>query len=74
MKIIDSIWFTGMRVLGVVGIVLGEDEVTGKRKAYIGNAPGLNVDVDTHYIAEYGVPLTPEIAQSISNFLNVEDQ
>ena len=47
MKIIDTIWLTGM--YGHVGIVLGEEAITGKRKVYIGGhkGQGLKEDLET---------------------------
>ena len=68
MKIIDDIWFTGFR--GIVGIVIGEDEVTGERKAYVGIGEGVSMDQDIKAIAEYGCPLTPGVAIRISSLLN----
>lgn len=70
MKIIDSIWFTGIGMLGCVGIVLAEDESTRKRKAYVGSALGLNQESDEKFIVENGGKLPPELAKKISNFLN----
>lgn len=74
MKIIDSVWFTSFGMLGCVGVVLGEDEATGEKKAYIGNAPGTNERRDAERIAEMGAKVTPEIAEKISKFLNERDQ
>ena len=74
MKIIDSIWFTGIGMLGCVGIVLGEDEVTGKRKAYVGNAPGTDQDSDEQRIVATGGKLTSEMAEKISKFMNGDQQ
>jgi hypothetical protein len=36
MKITDSVWFTGIFIPGCIGIVLSEDDITGKKKAYEG--------------------------------------
>lgn len=74
MKIIDSIWFASFDMLGVVGVVMGEDDVTGEKKAYIGNAPGTNEQRDAERIAETGAKLTPEIAEKIAKFLNGADE
>mgnify|MGYP000238690090 CR=1 FL=1 len=68
MKIKDSIWFSGLTA--VVGVVLGDDDVTGKPKAYIGVGRGESKKADEQMIAEYGCPLTAEIAEKISAFLN----
>ena len=64
MKIIDSLWFTSLGILGgCIGIVLGEDEVTGEKKAYIGTAVGDNQERDERHIAMNGAKFTPEIAE-----------
>lgn len=70
MKIIDSIWFTGVGMLGCVGIVLVKNQTTGKRKAYVGSALGQNQEQDERFIMENGAKLTPEMAEKISKFLN----
>lgn len=57
MNLIDAIWFTSLR--GTVGIVIGEDEVTGKRKAYVGIGDGFDEKVDAEHILEWGCPLYP---------------
>lgn len=69
MKIIDSIWFTGIGMLGCVGIVLAEDESTGKRKVYVGSVLGLNQESDEKFIVKNGGKLPPEMAKKISSFL-----
>ena len=56
-------WFTGL--FGTIGIVTGEDQVTGKKKAYIGTAPGFNEDLDARHIAKKGSPVVPTLLQEI---------
>jgi len=68
MKIIDDIWFTGFR--GIVGIVIGEDDATHERKAYIGVGSGIDLWKDVKTIAENGCKLTPEVAMKIAGLLN----
>lgn len=68
MKIIDDIWFTNFQ--GIVGIVIGEDEATGERKAYVGIGSGVSVEHDVQIIALLGCPLTPSIAVKIASMLN----
>ncbi len=63
MKILETIWFTGM--YGFVGIVLGEDNITGERKAYIGVHNGVDEDSDRALIANGGAHLTKEIAAQL---------
>jgi len=65
MKIIDSFWFTNPTTttaiypppFGTVGIVIGEDETTGERKAYIGTAQGFEQKADEKRILEWGTEL-----------------
>ena len=42
MKITESIWFISLGLIGCVGIVMGEDEATGQRKAFVGVGYGVN--------------------------------
>ena len=56
MKIIHDIWFNSM--LGVVGIMIGEDEVTGERKAFIGVGQGHDQRDDIRSIARLGGKLS----------------
>ncbi len=63
MKTIDAIWFT--TVGGTVGIVVGEDEVTRNRKAYIGVVSGLCEEVDTEHIRQFGSPVSLSIMRKI---------
>ncbi len=58
MKILDTIWFTPMSG-HTLGIVMGEDEVTKERKAYIGVAEGYDEHTDTRIIADTGVKIYP---------------
>lgn len=62
MKIINSFWFTGLKT---IGIITGEDEVTGKRKAYIGVGAGFDEKSDAHEITCYGSPFSLEVAELI---------
>lgn len=52
MKITHDIWFNN--ALGVVGIVVGEDTITGEPKAYVGVAAGHNHQDDMKLVAELG--------------------
>ena len=67
MKIIDSIWFNNS--LGTMGIVVGEDEITGKRKAYVGIGRGADQDQDIELIKENGVQLTLSVAEHLVDLL-----
>lgn len=66
MNIKDTIWFTGT---STVGVVLAEDERTGKHKAYIGVGGGLSQDRDTKHIADYGSPIDYATASRIAAWL-----
>ncbi len=70
MKIIKTIWFTGM--YGHVGIVLAEDSITGERKAYVGVHRGQDEDSDRELIASGGSKLPREIAERILKHFDKE--
>lgn len=72
MRIVDDIWFTSF--MGIIGIVIGEDETTGERKAYIGIASGFHTEMDKRMIAANGAPFTPEIAARIATLLNPPEE
>lgn len=67
MKIIHDVWFNNM--LGVVGIVVGEDEITGERKAYVGVAAGHNLEDDMKLVAELGGKFPLVRAEEIRDLL-----
>lgn len=61
MKITDTLWFSPGNIATlpiIIGIVLGVDEVTGEKKAYIGNVVPTTPENDIKHIAEYGAPFT----------------
>jgi len=70
MKIICSIWFTGFGIFGCIGIVLGEDEITGQRKAYIGNGLNLGELLDEQRIVATGSKLPVDMVERIAAWLN----
>lgn len=72
MKITGSFWFTSFDMVGCVGIVFGEDEVTGAKKAYIGTEPGGDQQSDERRIAEHGAKLTEEMAENIYNIFQTK--
>lgn len=72
MKIKGSYWFTGMNFH--IGIVVGEDEVTGKCKAYISTVPGVDEEADTQLIARQGSPVNPIILNEIAGFFRTKEQ
>lgn len=52
MKVIETLWFTNQD--GCIGIVVGEEDITGDRKAYIGPASGTEEKADTQQILAWG--------------------
>jgi hypothetical protein len=69
MKILDDVWFASFQ-FGAIGIVIGEDDVTGECKAYVGAGEGVSREDDIQSISTYGAKLTPEIAAKIASLLN----
>ena len=65
MKILDTIWFTELGKEEPIGIVIGEDENTGEKKAYIGTGNGFEEGSDTISIAERGAKVSPQILKFI---------
>lgn len=68
MDIKQVYWFSHMS--GMIGIVVGQDKVTGQRKGYIGAAPGFDEDEDTKIVAERGSPVNSKILTEIADYLN----
>lgn len=67
MKVIDSIWFTNRD--GTIGIIIGEEDITGDRKAYIGPASGTDEKTDTQQILSWGNKFSLSIALRVRHFL-----
>ena len=72
MKIIDAIWFTEHASTRPIGIVIVEDEHTGKIKAYIGTGHGYDEGVDAYHIVSNGAKLDPSITMNIAKRLDKE--
>jgi hypothetical protein len=68
MKILNTIWFTGMQ--GPIGIVLAQDDHTGDPKAYIGHGLGYNSELDTKVISQIGAPLLPSVGEILFRHFN----
>lgn len=66
MKILRATWFSGS---STIGIVVGEDEVTGKRKAYMNVVPGFDEDRDIKAIATRGWPVMPAQLREVLELL-----
>lgn len=71
MKIIKTIRFAG--TYGFCGIVLGEDAITGERKAYIGIHVGQSEAADQRLIVEGGCHFTRDHAARIVKFFDKEE-
>ena len=67
MKVIESIWFSSL--LGVMGVVVGEDEHTSERKAYIGIGYGINESQDVDNIKTLGAKLSLSAVNHIQQLL-----
>jgi hypothetical protein len=71
MKILSAYWFTDARDT-TIGVVVGEDEVTGERKAYIGRGDGIDQAADTKAIAELGARVNRGVVREILKELGEE--
>lgn len=65
MKDLKTFWFTSTTTFG---IVIGDDEFTGKRKGYIGNASGRDEAADEKFILEWGSPINLDLLEEIVAF------
>lgn len=64
METLDVVWFT-LPDGTLIGVVLGEDQYTKKRKAYIGIGTGADEEADIKKIMEHGAPLAKQPLQRI---------
>ncbi len=69
MKIEKTVWFSGFNIPGLIGIVMGVDEVTGKKKAYMGFGGGFNEKFDEKVIATSGSPVNVAVLQEVIDYL-----
>lgn len=69
MKIEKTVWFSGFNIPGNIGIVMGVDEVTGKKKAYMGFGTGSSEKIDERQIAAGGSPVSAFVLQEVVNYL-----
>ncbi len=72
MKVIETLWFTNKD--GCIGIVIGEEDITGDRKAYIGPASGTDEKADNEQILAWGNKFSLDTAKRILYFLKGEDK
>lgn len=71
MKVLRTYWFSDM-MGGQMGVVVGEDEITKERKAYIGIAGGSDQEADTERISTRGQKLLPAVLEEILRQLKPE--
>jgi hypothetical protein len=67
MKVIEAIWFSTLQ--GTVGIVVGEDEYSGARKAYLGIGLGFDESQDVAMIKSLGTKLSLGVLDRIRALL-----
>ncbi len=68
MKFIDSFWFHNLSE--TFGIVVGEDEHTGKRKGYAAVVTGFNQKGDEAHIMAHGGPVSADYLKEIADKLD----
>jgi len=68
MKVLADYWFSDMRG-GTVGIIVGEDELTGEWKAYIGVGAGFNRELDKESILDGGQKLPVSFLEGLLRWL-----
>ncbi len=67
LKVLDTIWFS--QVYNHFAVVVCEDKITKKRKAYIGVISGSDQDSDTLMVLRNGAPIPIEHIQRILKIL-----
>lgn len=70
MKITNMIWFTQMGSPSTIGVVMGEDDHSGEKKAYIGTGEGLDEKEDAQHISKFGAKLRVERLKEMVKFLD----
>ena len=68
MKILADYWFTDM-LGGHIGLVIGEDEFTKERKAYIGTADGYSQAADIKKVSECGQKISASFIEGLLRWL-----
>lgn len=64
-------WFTDSA--GSFGIVVGEDEITKERKAYIAPCHGMNESEDIDWIKSNGAKVIPKQLENVLEVLNKKE-
>ena len=67
MKIEHVYWFSPGT--GHIGVVIGEDNVTKEKKAYIGVVGGFDLEADTKTVEKLGQRLTRELLLEMAEHL-----
>jgi hypothetical protein len=70
-KILDTLWFAGVRTYGIVLVEVSE---TGEKKARLGMCSGLDEATDTEFIAATGEKIRPCDALAILKHFAEEKQ
>ena len=65
MKVTNRVWFSELGKTDCIGIIIGIDEHTGEKKAYIGTGNGVSEEADVLRIASNGAKFTRDIASVI---------
>lgn len=65
MEIKQAIWFTPGGQSQCIGIVIGEDEKTHEKKAYIGLGQGHDEQSDIRHILDWGAKVSREILEQM---------
>ena len=71
MKVLETLWFTNTQ--GCIGIVVGEEDVTGDKKAYIGIGNGASEKEDTEAILAWGTKFSLDTAQRLVSYLTKKE-
>lgn len=69
MEIKKTVWFSGFNIPGVIGVVMGVDTITGKKKAYMGFGTGASAHFDEKMIAANGTPVNDTTFKEVTDFL-----
>jgi len=73
MRVNNSYGFNDMR-RGTVGIMTGEDEYTGERKAYIGAVEGHNEELDRQSILDGGQKLPLSFLEGLVRWMKPQNK
>lgn len=67
MKVVEVQWFSNPQ--GYIGIVIGEDNQTKERKAYISSVSGEDEAADTRYVLDWGAKFPLAMMQRLVDCL-----